>query len=271
MRLLLGGLAVSVGLYLLLLLAAYVFQRQLLYLPSDATAPEAALVDAGFAYRDIPVPGVGSVAALWRAPVDDTAPVFLFMHGNAGAVGDRLPILAMLAQDGAGVLGVGYPGYGGNPGSPSEDSLFGSARTHFDWLAGQGIAPGRIMIFGQSLGSGPAVWLASETAAAGLILEAPYTGMDDIAQRQFPIFPARWLVSDRYRNSERIGAIGMPLLWVHGERDSLIPFAMGRQLFDAAHAPKTALPVAAGGHNDLWLHGIDGPIRDWAKAQVTSE
>ncbi|QJB69309.1 alpha/beta hydrolase [Parasphingorhabdus halotolerans] len=125
----------------------------------------------------------------------------------------------------------------------------------------KGIAAERIIIVGQSLGTGPAVWLASKNSAAGLILEAAYTGIDDMAQKQFPFLPAKMLSKNKYPSIDRIRQINMPLVWIHGTADELIPFSMGQKLFDAADQPKTAVPMRNGGHNDLWERGIDEIIR----------
>ena len=133
----------------------------------------------------------------------------------------------------------------------------------------QGIKPDRIVIVGQSLGTGMATKIASENEAAGLILEAAYTGMDDMAQKQFPFLPAKMLAKDKYRSIDRLDQIDMPLSWIHGTADALIPFAMGQKLFDAAKEPKTAHPIRGGTHNDLWLKGIDRIIRADAKRFVS--
>ncbi|WP_343759345.1 alpha/beta hydrolase [Parasphingorhabdus litoris] len=199
--------------------------------------------------------------SLWRAPADQTKPVIIHFHGNAGSMASRLPIYQALAQDGAGVLAVGYPGYGGNPGKPSEEAFYAVAQANYDWLLAADYDPDRIVIAAQSLGTGVATWLASKNDAAGLILEAAYTGMDDMAQRQFPILPARLLIKDRYRSIDRIDQINMPLSWIHGTNDELIPFVMGQTLFDAAKGPKFAHPIKNGGHNDLWMRGIDILVR----------
>ena len=111
--------------------------------------------------------------------------------------------------------------------------------------------------------------IASGNEAAGLILEAAYTGMDDMAQKQFPFLPARMLAKDKYRSIDRIAQINMPLSWIHGTADALIPYSMGQRLFNAAKEPKTAHPIRGGTHNDLWLKGIDRIIRAEAKRFVS--
>ena len=262
MRTLIGGLAISVGIYLLLLLLLYLFQRQFLYFPDPIVPTDQALGQMDVAAVDISSRPEGRVRSLWWAARHAESPVFLFLHGNAGSHYNRIPIYQALAKDGAGVLGVGYPGFGGNAGIASESALFENAQDNYDWLMAQDVAPDRIVIIGESLGSGVATHLASQNDAAGLILIAAYTGMDDLAQRQFPIFPARYLVKDRYRSIDRIDRIGMPLAWIHGKRDQLIPFAMGQRLFDAANVPKSAHAVEQGGHNDLWIRGLGEIILD---------
>lgn len=268
MRTLLGGLAISLGLYLVLLILIYIFQRSFLYIPDQQVPSELHLSEMDFSAVAISLNNGTDLKSLWRAPTDNGKPVIIHFHGNAGSQYARIPLYQAMALDGAGVLGVGYPGYGGNAGDPTEDLLYQTAQAHYDWLIEQGYSPKQIVIVGQSLGSGVATWLASNNDAAGLILEAAYTGMDDMAQRQFPIFPARLLVKDRFRSLDRIGNIDMPLSWIHGTRDELIPYAMGELLFDGATQPKVAHAIKGGGHNDLWQRGIDQIIRRDAEQYV---
>jgi len=269
MRTLMGGIAISIGIYLILLLLVFLFQRQLLYLPDQTVPDKLHLSKMSVTEVTLQSELSGELRSLWRAPLQNDNPVILFLHGNAGSQYHRLPLLQAMAQDGAGVLTVGYPGYGGNPGSPSEPALYDVAQANFNWLIAQGIVPKRIVIVGESLGSGVATHLATQNEAAGLILIASYTGMDDMAQRQFPIFPAKWLARDRFRSIERIDQIDMPLSWIHGKADALIPFAMGQQLFDSAINPKIAYPIEQGGHNDLWSRGIDEIVRREAERFVS--
>lgn len=260
------GLAVSVGLYLALVGLVYSFQRGLLYFPDQTILSEQELAAASFGAVNITAKDIGELRSLWRVPVDQTKPVIIHFHGNGGSPAIRLPNYQAMATEGAGVLAVGYPGYGGNPGTPSEETLYLVAQANYDWLVAGGYPADRIVIVGQSLGTGVATWLASRNAAAGLILEAAYTGMDDMAQRQFPILPAKLLIKDRYRSIDRMDQIDMPLSWIHGTADELIPFAMGRELFDAAREPKIARPIENGGHNDLWMRDIDVLVRKDAQS-----
>lgn len=271
MRMLLGGVAISFGIYLVLLLLVYLFQRQFLYFPDQSVPSELHLSQMDFTEIVVRSDADNDLRSLWRAPKSKDGPVILFFHGNAGSHYQRVPIYQALAEQGAGVLAAGYPGYGGNPGSPSEQALSDAAVANYDWLIEHEIAPKRIVIVGESLGSGVATKLATQVDAAGLILLAAYTGMDDMAQRQFPIFPAKWLVKDRYRSLDQIDQINMPLSWIHGSKDELIPFAMGKRLFDAAKEPKFSHPIEDGGHNDLWALGATIIVRTEANRLSMNE
>jgi hypothetical protein len=270
MRMILTGLSISFGLYLVLLLLVYVFQRQFLYFPDQSVPAESYLDKMGVTAVAVSSGPKGDLRSLWREPKASDSPVILFFHGNAGSHYHRIPIYQALAEEGAAVLGVGYPGYGGNAGTPNETELFQAAQANYDWLIQKGFKSDRIIIIGESLGSGVAARLASQSGAAGLILIAAHSGMDEIAQRQFPLFPARWLIKDRYPYLNHISRIDMPLIWIHGTSDKLIPFAAGQRLFDAARNPKTAYPIKNGGHNDLWDKGIDQIIRKVSIRLTTS-
>jgi fermentation-respiration switch protein FrsA (DUF1100 family) len=256
-----NGLLFLASLYLGSLVLAYLFQRNLLYMPDQAVPSQLHLSKMNFSKASIPINNGKVLSSLWRPPKDETRPALIHFHGNAGSHYQRIPIYQAMASEGAGVLAVGYPGYGGNGGNPSEQALYSAAQANYDWLIAQGYPPERIVIVGQSLGTGAATWLASKNDAAGLILEAAYTGLDDMAQRQFFWLPAKLLITDRYRSGDRIAQIDMPLSWIHGTNDELIPFAMGQRLFDAAKKPKKPYPIKNGGHNDLWQRGIDQIIR----------
>jgi fermentation-respiration switch protein FrsA (DUF1100 family) len=118
----------------------------------------------------------------------------------------------------------------------------------------------RWILIGESLGSGVAVHQArcqadKGVAVGALILEAPFTDTGSVGQRAYWFLPVRWLIHDRYPNRDRIGGIEAPVLIVHGARDSTVPQAHGRALFEAAREPKQADWIEAAGHNDLHLHG----------------
>ena len=224
--------------YLTILLVLFLFQRSFLYAPDrSATTPAHVGLTDFIQVRIAAKPD--TLTSWWRAPAKSDAPVILIFHGNGGAPAGRAELYKALAGDDFGLLAVGYPGYGGNLGTPSEEHLFQSAQANYNWLMAKGYKADQIIIAGQSLGTGVAIWLAQSHRAAGLLLQSPYTSMIDMAQKQMPFAPAKLLLRDRYDNLSRIGGIKMPIAWIHGRDDSLVPLVMGQRLFRAAHAPES--------------------------------
>ena len=230
----------------------FLFQRSLLY-PASQNVPNPA------AYG---VPGIEEVQTetadglrlthWYRPPREPGAAVVVVFHGNAGNLGDRVPKLVEILRAGYGMLLMGYRGYGGNQGRPSEEALTGDARGLLDWLAGQGVPPERTVLYGESLGSGIAVKLAAEREVAGVILEAPYTSIAELAQLHYWYLPAKWLILDRWNSLDIVAGLRAPLLVVHGGRDRTVPPRYSRRLFEAAPEPKEYFLFDQASHNDLY-------------------
>ena len=256
--------------YGLLLAGLYLGQRWLLYVPDRYTPDPArygvaeAVAPVGYSTED------GLALAGWYRPAAGAGrATVVYFHGNAGHHGDRAPVVRYLWEQGYGVLLAGYRGYGGNPGRPSETGLAADARAAVGWLAEQGVAPGCVVLYGESLGSGVAVGLASEIQVAAVLLESPFSSIADVGQAHYPIFPVRALLRDRFDSARRIADIGAPLLVMHGTADRTVPIRFGRRLFDAAAEPKQAWWVEDGGHVDLHRHGAAPVVLDFLARHVT--
>jgi pimeloyl-ACP methyl ester carboxylesterase len=172
---------------------------------------------------------------------------------------------------GFGVLAVEYPGYGVAGGSPSETSLVSAGREALVYARETlQLAPRRIILQGQSLGSGVASRLAVRGSAAKLVLISPFTSVTELASRIFPVLPARWLVRDRFDTRQAASEVPIPVLIVHGDRDEIVPFSMGD---DLAHAfPNARLARIVGGHhNDLWIEHARELTEAIAMFAVSSE
>lgn len=232
---------------------AWVFQRRLIYLPFGAPgAPASAYLSGG---RDVVLRTEdGLELTAWWAPATGPARdrTVLVAPGNGGSRVLRVPLVRALAAEGFDVLLVDYRGYGGNPGSPTEEGLAADARAAAAWLAAR---PGitRISYFGESLGAAVAVGLATERPPHALILRSPFTSLPDVGAAHYPWLPVRWLLRDRYPSIDRIGALRAPLLVIVGDRDHIVPEAMSRRLYEAANAPKRYVVVPGADHNDLDL------------------
>ena len=247
-----GLLIVAVLGYAALVGALYVWQRSLMYFPERARTPPAA---AGFDAEEVRLqaPDGETLVAWYRAP-DVDKPLLLYFHGNGGSLRLRAARFHELTRNGTGLLAVSYRGYGGSSGSPSEAGLLADARAAYDFASAR-VAASRIVLFGESLGTGVAVALAAERPAAKLILNSPYNSTVELAARQYPFVPVRWLMKDQFRSDERIGAVTAPVLVLHGERDGVIPIASAERLFARIQAPKRFLRFPQGGHDDLDRYG----------------
>ena len=148
------------------------------------------------------------------------------------------------------VLGFDYRGYGRSAGVPSEAGLLQDARAAREWLAKRtGIAEREIVLMGRSLGGGVVVDLAAKDGARGLILESTFTSLPDVADHHLPLVPSRLLMQNRFNSLSKIGQYQGPLLQSHGDADRVVPYALGKQLFEAAAGPKQFVAIEGGDHN----------------------
>jgi len=253
--------------YAVLVSGIYVFQRHLLYFP-DVSHPElGALAELGV--REVKVTTADGVSLLsWYLPPRDGRPVIAYFHGNGGHIGYRAERLRRFGRDGLGVLMLEYRGYGGNPGSPTEAGLHADATAAVDFLEDCGIMSNRLVLYGESLGSGVAVSLAAQHDVAGLILEAPFTSVAEVAQYHYSFVPASILVRDRFDSLSRIAKVKAPILVLHGERDRIVPVRFGRALFDAAPEPKELWLAPEAGHEDLAWFGALEAVRSFLERRV---
>ncbi len=179
----------------------------------------------------------------------------LFLHGNAGNASHRLPNASLLAGLGADVLLLDYRGYGASDGRPSEAGVYADARAGLAHLVGaRGVPAERVVLFGRSLGGAVAVDLAQERALAGVILESTFSSLRRAARRAVgPL--GGLLVADGFDSLAKIVRCRAPLLFFHGDRDEIVDFALGRELFEAAPAPKAFETLPGAGHNDTVERG----------------
>ena len=197
-------------------------QRSFLYKPAPAyEAPEAHGLPQ--AQRlDLRAGDGLPLVGWWLPPQRDDAPVYLYFHGNANGLARRASRFGYLARDGSGVLAMSYRGYGGSGGSPSEAALHADALLIYRHLA-QRVSAQRIVIFGESLGSGVALNLARQVPSRGVILDSPYLSVLRRAQASYPWLPVSLLLIDSFRSDRWIGAVDVPILIIHGSEDRVIP------------------------------------------------
>ncbi len=251
------GLAVLGGataLYIAVATGLYFGQRKLLYIP-DSEIPDPARAGVPEMQRVVLSTEDGLQLVAWWRPAEPGRATIVYFHGNAGHIGHRGFKFRPYLEAGLGVLAVEYRGYGGNPGRPNEEGLYRDGRAALVWLDGRGIDSGSRVLYGESLGTGVAVQLATESGGAAVVLESPYTSIADVAAQHYRWLPAHPLIRDRYESLAKIAGIEAPLLILHGERDRVVPAAHGRALLSAAHEPKQAVFFPDAAHEDIYDHG----------------
>ncbi len=253
----------TVALWLVVVVLAAVFQRQLIYLPdASAPAPPDDVEEVTLTATD------GLQLTSWFLPVDAAVSTVLVTPGNAGNRALRLPLARGLNARGHAVLLLDYRGFGGNPGSPSEEGLRADARAARDHLDDRhDVDSSTIAYLGESIGSGVASGLATEVPPAALVLRSPFPELADVARSAYPFLPVRALLREHHPVAEHLESYDGPVLVVAGEDDSIVPPELSREVVEVADAELTMIPGAD--HNDLgllagdpYLDAVDGHLRN---------
>ena len=256
-------LGLSVAGYLMLVGALFAFQRNLMYHPDQTVATPHTFGAPDMSAERLPTSDGFPLLAWWKPPQNPDAPVMLYLHGNAGHLGDRAEKVRPYLDAGYGVLLVTYRYNAGAGGSPSEEGLLEDGRTALSFLRGQGISDDRIILYGESLGTGIAVKLAVERQHRAVVLEAPYSSVADVASSIYWYVPVRYLLRDHYDSTSVIGDIQAPLLIVHGRQDRVIPVRFAERLFEAAAEPKRLIPIDEAHHTNLYDFGMGRMVLDF--------
>lgn len=242
--------AVVAAMVVLLMGLTWLFQRKLTYFPGGEPPPVGEVLPGGESVTLRTSDDL--VLDAWFVEAGPTT--VLVFPGNGGNRAGRAPLARSLAEQGLSVLLVEYRGYGGNPGSPSEEGLRHDALAALSW-AEQRLGGGPLVYFGESIGSGVATWLATDTPPAALVLRSPIPSLGAVAREHYGPVPDAFL-RDRYDVGTMIGEVEAPLLVVLGGADRIVPPALSRRVVDAAGGPVEVVTVAGAGHNDLAL--LDG-------------
>lgn len=241
-------LIVAGGLLLLL-------EKRLIYFPMrthEVTPPQ-----LGLAYEELELRADDGVRLHgWYLPVKGSRWSVLLCHGNGGNVSHRLDrVLLMQSRLKVDTLLFDYRGYGASQGSPDEQGTYRDARAAYRWLIARGVAPGRVVLFGESLGAAVALQLALEVDARALVLESAFASVPEMARAVYPFLPLWPFVRTQYDNAAKVAGLRIPLLVLHGDRDEIVPFAQGRRVFDNAPQPKHFFAIPGASHNDTYAVG----------------
>lgn len=246
--------AVVVGVLAVLVGAAWGFQRALVFVPdpSPVTAPDGVRELTFTTSDDVELtawlvePGAGAV---------DRETAVLYAPGNGGNRGGRIGIGRALADEGFTVLLMDYRGYGGNPGTPSEEGLAKDAGAAVKVLRSEGFAAERTLYLGESIGTGVVARLQADVPPAAMLLRSPFTSFVDVGAHHYPYLPVRLLMRDRFPVEEYVSASEVPVTVVYGTDDEVVPSEQSARVAQTAGRLEQPVVLDGVGHNDPQMFG----------------
>ena len=223
--------------YVVLIIFIYFYQRNLLYHPSENNYQNDKIQ---FNYDEIFITVDEEIQLKsWIIKKDfKKFKTLLIFHGNAGHLSNRIYKLNELYKLDINILLISWRGFSGNKGSPTENNLYTDAKAAIKWLNEEGVSNNQIILYGESLGSGVAVEVGRENNFNSIILESPFTSIENSAKIYYRYLPVKLILKDRYDSISKIKMINIPILVMHGEKDDVVPFSMGKELFEKANSPK---------------------------------
>ena len=244
------GILALVSFYVLLLIVMFFFQSSLLYHPSvnnyvkDQVAREPNEIEkVKITTKD----KIDLVGWFYNKNLENFKTI-LFFHGNAGSLENRTYKLNHFKDLNLNFLIIAWRGFNGNKGKPNEIGLYEDAESAIRWLKMKGINEKNIILYGESLGTGVAVEIAQNKNYAGIILESPFTSMVNVGKKHYPFFPVRFLLKDKFESYKKITNILAPVLIMHGKVDKIVPYDMGKEMYELANEPKFFYSQEYGDH-----------------------
>tara|TARA_Y100000590_G_scaffold319322_1_gene361365 strand:- start:115 stop:951 length:837 start_codon:yes stop_codon:yes gene_type:complete len=230
-------LFVFISIYLFILISTYLFQRNLLYHPGENNYSGDRL-DVSVEKVKIKTQDNIELLSWYHNKNINNYKTILFLHGNAGSLENRIHKINNFKDMNINFLLLAWRGFSGNKGQPTEQNLYEDARSAIRWLESKGIKENNIIIYGESLGTGIATEIAQNKNFAGIILESPFTSMIEAGKTKYPFLPVRFLLKDKYESNKKIKNIKSPILIMHGKVDNIVPFYMGKKMYELANDPK---------------------------------
>ena len=230
-------LLIFVVIYFFILISTYLFQRNLLYHPGENNYFGDQLT---VSIEKVKIKTQDNIELLswYHNKNSNDYKTILFLHGNAGSLENRIHKINHFKDMNVNFLLISWRGFSGNKGKPTEKGLYEDARSAVAWLKSKGVNENNIIIYGESLGTGVATEIAQNKNFAGIILESPFTSMIDAGKDKYPYLPIRLLLKDKYESDKKIKNIKSPILIMHGMVDNIVPFDMGKKMYELANEPK---------------------------------
>jgi len=223
--------------YISLLVLLFIFQRNLMYHPEENNYSGDKLEVEVEKVKILTSDGINLQGWFHKKDLKRFKTIIYF-HGNAGKLENRIHKLNHFKDMDVNFLIIAWRGFSGNKGKPSEKGLYIDANSAIKWLKKLGLKEKDIILYGESLGTGVATEIAQSNNYAGLILETPFTSMIEAAKNFYPYIPVSLLLKDKYDNQNKIKNINTPVLVMHGEVDQIVPFWMGKKIYEIANQPK---------------------------------
>ena len=246
--------------YISVLVILFIFQRNLMYHPNENNYFGDKL-EVNIKKVNIKTSDNINLLGWFHKKDLDKFKTIVYFHGNAGTLENRIHKLNHFKDMDVNFLIIAWRGFSGNEGKPSENGLYIDGLSAINWIISQGVKEQNIILYGESLGTGIATELAQQKKYAGVILETPFTSMADAAQKIYPFIPVGLLIKDKYENKNKIKNINIPILIMHGEKDTIVPFKMGKKIYNLANEPKYFYFTKYDNH----MMEYDEPLKDVLK------
>ena len=240
-------LLIFVVIYFFILISTYLFQRNLLYHPGENNYFGDQLT---VSIEKVKIKTKDNIELIswYHRKNSNNYKTILFLHGNAGSLENRIHKINHFKHMNVNFLLISWRGFSGNEGKPTEEGLYQDARSAVAWLKSKGIEEKEIILYGESLGTAISIEIAQNKKFAGVILESPFTSMINMGKKYYPFFPVSFLLKDKYESDKKINKILIPVLIIHGKVDKIVPFKMGKKIYELANHPKFFYSIEYGDH-----------------------
>ena len=255
------------------------FEKKIIFHPAKFPEGYWNPVSLGLKTQDILFQSVDGVNLHgWFVPTPGARATLLWFHGNAGNLSHRLDNIQRLLPLNLNIFIFDYRGYGKSEGEPDENGIYKDSQAAYNMvLELEGVSVNSLFLFGRSLGGICATETALNNPARGLILESTFTSASDMSRKIIPLIPLGWAIRSKLDAINKVTELKLPKLFLHGDRDEVVPFDLGRKLYEEASDPKSFYIIQGAGHNDTYIMGgrsyynaLDGFITETLKIPMTS-
>ena len=243
----------------------YVFQRSFQYEPDGKFLALGETLLKTAEIVEIPTSNRERIRGWYAPPSQPGKPLIVYYKGNSDSFSNEHERFEAFVDDGYGFLAFDYRGFPASPGLLTQENVLKDAIAAFAWAGTKGFP---LVIWGRSLGSGPATYVASERDAEALVLETPFDSAVAVAKDRYWFLPVDWIMLDQYRVDQWIADVEEPVFVAHGTADKTIGYSHGARVYELAPNKAEFWTVEGAGHSDLWDAGIWGKVKPFFEQAV---